>query len=66
MRCLKYVIGNGIFYTVFTINKIISWTRKMYIFIVEPITPQRKLHFRIERLWYGTVFIYGIEVVTYM
>ena len=38
----------------------------MCIFIVEPVTAQGKLHFRIERFSYGTVFIYGIEVVTYM
>lgn len=66
MRCFKYVIGNGIFYTVFTMSKIIFWTTKMYIFIAKPVTPQWKLYFRIERFSYGTVFIYGIQVVLCM
>lgn len=66
IRCLKYVVINDMFHTVFVVSKVLFSSTQVSIFLVKPVTHQRKLHFKIERFSYGTVFIYRIGAMTYI
>lgn len=64
--CFKYVVKNDMFHAVFVISKLIFSSTQVSIFLFKPVTHQRKLHFKIERFSYGTVFIYRIGAMTYI
>ena len=66
IRCFKYVVKNDMFHIVFVISKVIFSITQVSIFLVKPVTYQRKLHFKIEKFSYGTVFIYRIGAMTYI